>query len=292
MQQYIFDTPEYLLLKKNESFEISFQKEGLRLTMYPTLNNQLLEIGSNATFGGLYFDGIMESHSFGLLLEEVFLWAESKSLGYRIKIPPQYLEPNIYQLVEFFFAKKNATITKEINQHLILNGDDYKHFFSKTNRKIVRQNVANGYHVTISNNLNVLGYELLQRNRMQRGINLSVSYENLLFQSEALLGRYVFFECWNSNQALAAYAVCIKIQWDVMYVFYWGEEPSERINSPVVLLAKFIIDYCNEQKIKFLDAGISTVHGVVDQGLYEFKSRLGFVPSEKYIIEGNYARYE
>ena len=100
---------------------------------------------------------------------------------------------------------------------------------------------------------------------------------------------YIFFECKNKENKVIAYAVCVKIRRDILYVLYWGEDFDHRKNSPVVFLAKSIIDFCIDNKITYLDAGISSLNGDLDQGLYDFKSRLGFRPSSKYIIEGIYA---
>lgn len=286
---YIFDTNKYSNSVGNKVDQAIFSFNQSKLTIFPVIDNKLLEIGRNSTFAGLYFSGTEISQNMASLIDQMLDWGSARSYKYRIKVPPQYLESRFYPSLEHIFLKKNAQIVIETNQHLAICGKDYSYHFSETNRKIVRRSISKGYSVTIKSDPNINGYNLLKNNREKRGAILSLLMKDLECQSRIMRDAYIFFECKNLDENLVAYAVCVKLKRDILYVLYWGEEGHERKNSPVVFLAKSIIDYCINNKILFLDAGKSSIDGTLDKGLFDFKSRLGFQSSFKYVIEGKYA---
>jgi len=286
---YIFDTNEYSNAVKKEVNPITFSTDGVGLMLMPTLNEGLLEIGRYSTFSGLYFDNPVSERQISRLIDLMLEWGSESCRGYKIRVPPQYLEPNLYPCLEHIFLKKGAKIIIEKNQHLPIINQNFLFHFSDTNKKIVRRCIAMGYVVNVNDRVCQDGYSLLKRNRELRGVNLSLSFEQIEHQSKLMLDKYIFFACMDSEKNMVAYAVCVNVRSDVLYVLYWGEEPEQRKHSPVVYLAKTIIDYCIERRISFLDAGISSFNGVLDQGLFDFKSRLGFESTSKYVIEGTYA---
>jgi hypothetical protein len=216
-------------------------------------------------------------------------WAAESCRGYRIKIPPQYLEPHLYPCIEHIFLEKGAKISSEKNQHLAILNSDFSFHFSDTNKKIVRRCISKGYVVDVNSKVCKDGYRLLERNRAMRSVTLSLTFEEIERQSTRMQGRFAFFRCKDFGGDIIAYAVCIYVRSDVLYVLYWGEAPEHRKQSPVVYLAKCIIDYCIQGGIAVLDVGISSLNGILDQGLFDFKSRLGCATTLKYVIEGSYA---
>ena len=64
-----------------------------------------------------------------------------------------------------------------------------------------------------------------------------------LFPEEVLL--------FGVNNLLVASSICIKINNDILYVFYWADGPNMQQYSPVALLAKNIYDFCQENSYKF-----------------------------------------
>lgn len=289
IDKYIFDTPNYQKAANLDSKEHSFIFLDYKLIVYPVITEEILEIGKNATFGGVYFSNSIDNKGILNLLNQFYSWGSGQSRSYKIRIPPQYLEPNIYPVLQDFFESKAATVIVEKNQHLCLSRLGYKDHFSKTNKKIVRKSLDQGLYISIDKNLTSEGYKLLEKNRLRRNLSLSLSYSSLLIQASLMSDQYLYFSCYDSTEKLLAYAVCVIVKEDVIYVLYWGEDPQYRKASPVVFLAMKIIDYCNENNINYLDAGISSVNGEIDQNLFEFKSRLGFVSSDKLIIKGDYA---
>ena len=83
---------------------------------------------------------------------------------------------------------------------------------------------------------------------------------------------------------MAAYAVCVRLNSKILYVLYWGEDEIYRKFSPVVFLCGDLQRYGRKKEFEFLDVGISSLNGVIDTGLMDFKRRLGFVNCEKMVV--------
>jgi lipid II:glycine glycyltransferase (peptidoglycan interpeptide bridge formation enzyme) len=86
------------------------------------------------------------------------------------------------------------------------------------------------------------------------------------------------------TRALIASSICIEVQKNILYIFYWGEDPAYRKLSPVTLLSKIIYGYAQDYKFDLLDAGIASSEGKINLGLIKFKQNLGFRASSKIIL--------
>ena len=123
-------------------------------------------------------------------------------------------------------------------------------------------------------------YDTISRNRASKGYKVSMSLEALIEMRENFPGKIHFFSCTHQDNVAAA-AVCMAIRSDIFYVFYWGDEPGYEQFSPVAYLAERIYSYAMKNGFKILDVGTSTLQGIPNYGLINFKEALGFQPSLK-----------
>ncbi len=100
---------------------------------------------------------------------------------------------------------------------------------------------------------------------------------------ESVLG----FGCYQGGEMVAS-AVCIRVNSQILYIFYWGESPGFESWSPVSLLAQSIYDYAASSGYRLLDAGTATLSGEPNHGLISYKKALGFVESLKITLEKNF----
>lgn len=123
-------------------------------------------------------------------------------------------------------------------------------------------------------------YDTISSNRAAKGYQVSMTLAALMEMRENFPGKVHFFSCSHQGNVAAA-AVCMAIRSDILYVFYWGDEPGYEQYSPVAYLAERIYSYAMKNGFRILDAGTSTLHGVPNYGLMNFKEALGFHPSLK-----------
>lgn len=122
-------------------------------------------------------------------------------------------------------------------------------------------------------------YALLDANRRRKNRNLSMSWNDLNRQDDALPHLIKMFGVYDGSKLLSA-AICIRIKPDVLYVYAWGDSGDSEY-APTIMLASHIYDHCRTNKIRIMDVGIATEFGVPNYGLMKFKENLGFEQSLK-----------
>lgn len=123
-------------------------------------------------------------------------------------------------------------------------------------------------------------FNTISNNRVSKGYKVSMTIEALMEMRSNFPGKIHFFSCSYQGNVAAA-AVCMAIRSDILYVFYWGDEPGYEQFSPVAYLAERIYSFAMENGFKILDVGTSTLQGIPNYGLINFKEALGFQPSLK-----------
>lgn len=124
-------------------------------------------------------------------------------------------------------------------------------------------------------------YDVIAANRLSKGYGVSMTLEALQAMQARFPGVMRLFGSRMPDGELAAAAVCLRLTPGILYVFYWGDRPGFAQLSPVVSVADAIHAHCQEEGIKLLDAGTSTVGTQANMGLIQFKRGLGFTESLK-----------
>lgn len=117
-------------------------------------------------------------------------------------------------------------------------------------------------------------HNLLVVNRKARGLELTMTLEQLQLAMEQFPDRYLLFGISSEYQLIAA-SVCIKVNQKILYDFYHGELPEYTESSPVTMLVAELYQYALSNNFEIIDLGISSVDGKLDEGLFQFKKSLG-----------------
>lgn len=123
-------------------------------------------------------------------------------------------------------------------------------------------------------------YEVIEANRLAKGHAMSMSLSQLQTMAERFPEAIVLFGS-RDGLRLAAAALCLRLGDGVLYVFYWGDQPGYATLSPVVGIADAVYRYCQQEGLRLLDVGTSTVDHEPHHGLIQFKRGLGFTESLK-----------
>lgn len=123
-------------------------------------------------------------------------------------------------------------------------------------------------------------YRVIESNRLQKNYPLKISIEHFrdLYNSDVLN-----FKCFYILKQTDMIASCVAVELSRSHVFilYWGDQLEFRTFSPMSFLALNLIDYYKNEGFSFLDLGPSSVKGVINQGLYDFKQNLISLTTEK-----------
>lgn len=123
-------------------------------------------------------------------------------------------------------------------------------------------------------------YQLILDNTCRKGYQLSMTWDRIREMTEIFGDQIYGFGVFRETQPAAA-SITIRVNRDVVYIFYWGDAPGFSGVSPVILLAETIYEHARTEGARWVDIGTSTNEGAPNYGLIHFKRNLGCEASLK-----------
>lgn len=213
-----------------------------------------------------------------------FLFNNKKATTISWRTPPLYYHSLLNHKVHNVLYRSGWKIAaSDLNFHLPVT--DYATFRAQlagSKRKELNKITRSETRVEVaSNRLEMLEiYEVIKANRQAQGYPMTMSAEALLALKDAIKGDLTFTALKRDNATLAG-AILMNIDETTRYVFYWGEHPDFRHESPVIKLCEHLYLDAAEHGYRYLDIGISTVNSVPNEGLVNFKMGIGCEISQK-----------
>jgi hypothetical protein len=124
------------------------------------------------------------------------------------------------------------------------------------------------------------GYQLIVQSRENKGYPITLTLHQLEDVFQSFPDHYLLFGLFDKEKMIAS-SVSIKVNEDILYCFYLGDDLLYRSDSPVTALVHGIYHFCQTNNYNILDLGISTDKGVLNQGLYDFKKTFGCIDAYK-----------
>lgn len=200
-----------------------------------------------------------------------------------ITLPPDAYENFIP--FEFWKSEGFKALSEEINQHLVVTEAFEPRLHQMERRKLKRLNNGKVHFQLEPSSTNVLTecHKFIAECRKDQGLEINISLEKLLTLSFQLKDRYEVFTARIDGSIVAAVITCL-IDKDHLYYYLPATDYRFKKESPMVGLVHLIYKECNRRGIKYLDFGVSSVNGELQEGLYDFKKRLGADSSRKMIV--------
>ena len=245
-----------------------------------------------ATFGGLWIsDGQPTVSFFKDLYQNLFDLLNPLSVK-TVVLPPMFYYPYVFENQSK--ALESLGFTKQfddVNFHI-----EIDHWtptlLSKGNRKKIRQFIEAGGEVVNGTESDYLeAYNVLKGNREHRGVKISMDLEKFTSNLIDLPEFYRLFVA-KIGSTIAGVAYVVKISDEVNYVLFWGDDIKFRRYSPVASLLDYLVAISQRDGFARLDLGISSVDGVLDDGLARFKQNLGAIETLKPTYGRNFVSHE
>lgn len=284
----IFNSPEFQSIKANpKRFFVLFVDGKLACrVIYYIENNQALS-GHQASFGAVDFETELTVDRLKYFLVEVHqLLSDSAiaSVGYRL---PATIYPQAHLVLEVLTELGFKVVVAETNQHLVIREEKFSQIIRNNERKKLNQSSAANYmYKKLEFSELDAVYTLVSETRSRRGFPVTMSLTELRASFNVMPDQYVLFGLFDEETLIAA-SVSIMVTNDILYNFYHADKVEYRRRSPLVMLLDNIYQYCQLNKIKVLDLGISTNQGKLNEGLYKFKENLGCIDSKKLTVKGD-----
>jgi hypothetical protein len=231
-----------------------------------------------APWGSIWKTAEVDYRGFEDWKEELIQLArEQKIETIVIKHPPSFYQGAISH--EWIQKVGFEKVSKEINQHLDLTNPITLHEMEK--RKLTKSQDT----ITVHSSKNWQQvYTWLQEWRTIQNIPLNIEWDHLQYLTNAFPDRY---ESWMAKWNDIEIALCITVKVTSQHIYYFlpATHPDYRQMSPMVVLLHHMANHYAHAGYNWFDLGQSSIEGIRQNGLYQFKKRMGAFDSEKIIYE-------
>ena len=156
--------------------------------------------------------------------------------------------------------------------------DEYVASLDRSARNKLRQGLSAGFAFGPAGGPGewVACFHLLAETRRRRGVQLKISLDYVMRLRE-IFGSRIAMRRLLLGDALAAAALLYRVTPDVEYVVAWGDDCAQRSRRVMNVLAYYLVETAITHGTRVIDLGISSVDGVPDEGLINFKQGVGAV---------------
>ncbi|MDW3194779.1 MAG: GNAT family N-acetyltransferase [Cytophagales bacterium] len=279
----LFYQPEYLNAQNYENpvaFTV-FEQSKLSAAITLNCNDGIATSLNRSPFGSIWMNNKLSKETLHQFLD--FIKTELAKMGIQ-KI--QIICPSpIYAhapTAEFWIKEGFRAFTHETNQHLIVKGafDAGLHQMERRKLKKLRSGKIYFARELISNDLLSECHDFIDECRQEQGLKINISIDKLKELCFSMDGRYEVFTARAAETLVAAVIAC-RVDQNHLYYYLPATDNRYRRDSPMVGLLELIYETCRDENIQYLDLGISSIDGQLQQGLYDFKQRLGAVQTTK-----------
>ena len=124
-------------------------------------------------------------------------------------------------------------------------------------------------------------YNFIHECRIQKGYPSSMTLDEMRSVVNTFPDRFLLTSVYRKDELVAA-SICVRCNSQVLYHFYSDHNTSDKSTNPTVFLIRSLYEYCFENGIAFFDLGTSSIGGIPNFGLLNFKLRLDATPTTKF----------
>ncbi len=216
-------------------------------------------------------------------------WSELTQLkalkNVSISLWPKYLNPEAYEqnckkLIELGFDKVYTDETHVID---LRKAESWLSLLPEAQRWKIKKAEKLGLQFQESANLSpqqVL--QFVKNNRKNKGYPVSIDYPTLCADYEH--GNTPDYSIQSINYpdfSLAAIGIVRSLNSEALYTYILADDPNKRQISGTAFLIYQLVKWAESRGYTYLDLGIATDKGVINEGLTAFKKRITDFSSEK-----------
>jgi hypothetical protein len=289
------DTQSHILLFNDENYQRCNLRPGERLFRYDhvvegrlvgtlsgVVTDGLLECGHSAPFGSIDWVRRREPATAVVdLLQAGIERARSEGLSaFRIRTRPAYFGAN-ETAVQFALLNRNASvedceISLGIEAWRYETPEQYEAVLDGRARRTLRQGLSSGMTFGVAETRAEWAecYDLLTETKQRRGADLKISLDYVLGLKAKFGDRIIMHRLTVSNE-LAGAALVYRVASRWKYLVAWGDDLRHRHRNVNNVMAYQLTRAAIAEGVDLVDIGISSVEGVPDDGLIQFKRSIG-----------------
>lgn len=239
--------------------------------------------GYHAPFGGIECKTDVQVSVF--IKEVLDELSARKAISLTIKQAPECYQPDVCKRIEeALLGNGFVEQVNEINQYITVNAAaTFTEGIDAQKRRRLNNAKKSGMHVRLFDHIDSdKWYEVYYKARMDKGFPVTISGEAYRSLSKTIPGVYTYAGVF-LNEVLIANAVFVRVNKEVLYYFVAASDPAYAELSPTVLLIEALYNKAVQEGSSLIDLGISSVDGVLNEGLHQFKKHVGGMDCSKRI---------
>lgn len=229
--------------------------------------------------------GIESSNTNIVKLKEVIQMIENQLYDMRckkiwIKQAPALLS-STSEVLHKILADHAKSVEYEINHFIKL--DQFETRIHSMQKRKIKKCVGASlcFNIEPVTNTNEV-YEFITKCRLQQGLEVNISKEHFIDLIEDLPQDYRMYTVRDSSNAILACTVTLKITDQITYNYLPAFDRTYKALSPLVFLHYKLCVQLIRDGFSVLDLGVSSVGGVPQESLIEFKEKMGGIRQNRY----------
>lgn len=235
------------------------------------------------TFGGIEVAPDITAMQLDFFLQKVNQFADSQSIASisMANHPAAYQPAEAPHVTAALLRNGYRIRTTDTNYHIALTPEPLEARMHASERRRLRKcHAANmAFAEETTPDLAAI-HAFIGRARRRKGFRMPMELPKFEEMFAKMPDVYRVFTVRQGN-TIAALAVTIRINEDILYNFYPADHEDFLGYSPAVLLTDGLYRVAKDEGYRMLDLGIATDNGAPNHGLMRFKRHLGGEPSEK-----------
>lgn len=275
------DFLDYYAYKAKEVKKIIFRKRNNVIALLPAgviKNKDRLELHSpfSASFSGFCYSNELKLEDTFDILKLLIDYCKTENISkILIQQPPQIYYSNINEYIDlalnhfgFKIEKSDLTLFVECTTDFIKN-------ISSTARNIIKRSIRDNFEFISTDKISDV-YNLIEKNKLKKGLPMTMSKEELLNLKLRFPDNINFFIVKYQEDTIYG-SVIYSLNPQVMLVMFWAQEEGWEKKSPSYYLIYALTQYGLSKGYKYLDFGTTTINGEPVWGVTRFKEK--FKPS-------------
>lgn len=215
-------------------------------------------------------------------LEKVLSWSRSHGATTVIirSFPDAYHPEGSALIAETLLKMSYNILYRDITQVIDVKRGDVPELDVDKKRRIRRAEAKGFQFRSLSLDWLEKSYALIVQSRVHKNYPITMTLGMLQEMFMLFPNEYMLFGVFDNDSLIAA-SVTIRVNPEVLYCFYIGDDLHYRSYSPVTFLVAGIYNFCKVHQFRVLDLGLSTDKGTLNRGLYNFKKTFGAFDSYK-----------
>ncbi|MCR9253384.1 MAG: GNAT family N-acetyltransferase [bacterium] len=237
--------------------------------------NDFLISGHNAPFGSFQFSDNIDNREAKRFIHDV----SNIDQHFVIRHYPEFYGSS--WISEELVNTGKFEVMKDLNHHIVISNSNSDDFHPMQKRRIRKcQKLGFTVHQTENKAEQEKAYEFIKSCRLEQGLTINISKEKYMASLDIADHYHLFLVKY--EEEIVCSSLLVKVNNEVIYNYLPASSARSKKYSPMAFLIDYLLKHYHDAGFKYFDWGQTSIDGVEQESLAQFKERMGAIRSDKY----------